>query len=157
MRERMKIRTKLYPGKDPSLHAATTRLTQTAPADTGTSRPTQIAPAGTDTLCHRYLECVTWVDTERGSSPSERIVLLKSVVKNHKACEQFCPCFRSYFRSPWLQCPLCSQLHVPVAAFSRKQSLSYSCGDFWKLTTQLTYCYEAFPELVCPSSIPAHG
>lgn len=76
----MKIRTKLYTGKDPSLHAATTRLTQTA-------------PAGTDTLCHRYPECVGWVDTERGFSPSERIVLLISVMKNHKACEQFCPCF----------------------------------------------------------------
>lgn len=144
MRERMKIRTKLYTGKDPSLHAATTRLTQTA-------------PAGTDTLCHRYPECVGWVDTERGFSPSERIVLLISVMKNHKACGQFCPCFRSYFRSPWLRCPLCSQLHVPVAAFSRKQSLLYSCGYIWKLTTQLTYCYEVSPELVCPRSIPAHG
>lgn len=67
----MEIRTKLLTGKDPSLHAAMTRLIQTA-------------PAGTDTLCHRNLECVGWVDTERGFSPRERTVLLKSVMKNHK-------------------------------------------------------------------------
>lgn len=144
MRERMEIRTKLHTGKDPSLHAAMTRLPQTA-------------PAGTDTLCHRSPECVGWVDTERGFSPNERTVLLKSVMKYHKACEQFSPFFHRYFRSPWLQCPLCSQLHMPMAAFSRKQSLSHSRGDFWKLTTQLTSCYEASPELVCPSSISAHG
>lgn len=67
MRERMKIRTKLHTGKDASLHAAMTRVRQTA-------------PAGTDTLCHRNPECVGWVDTERRFSPSGRIVLLKSVM-----------------------------------------------------------------------------
>lgn len=92
MRERVEIRTKLHTGKDPSLHAAMTRLPQTS-------------PAGTDTLCHRNLECVGWVDTERGFSPNERTVLLKSVMKYHKACEQFSPFFHGYFRSPWLQCP----------------------------------------------------